>query len=296
VVGAPSAPDKYVKAIDYVMAVQRISSRLGGIGGIIQNEMGGLASANGLIQSAVLGIPVIDAPCNHRAHPIALMGSLGLHKDANYWSIQAACGGNKEKGQRLELLIEGDIDRCSAIIRAASIQTGGRVVVARNPVRASELKERAAVGALARTIDLGKHFIEACRSGSLSADIIAKHLGGEVITKAGVVRVDLDTEGGLDVGRVLLSDGYELIFWNEYILLEAKQNRLYTFPDLIITLDAHNHLPLMAAEIKEGDEIFLVAAKKDQIILGAGMFDRELFARVEQAIGKPVISYVFGKA
>lgn len=291
-VGAPAAVQKFVKPMDYVRAVERVIDRLGGgVGGFIQNEMGGLASANGLIQSAVLGIPVIDAPCNGRAHPIALMGSLGLHKIPTYRSIQAACGGNPDEGRRVELLVEGDINRCSALVRESSVQAGGIVAVARNPVRAAELKDKAAVGAVMETIRLGQTFGEAKRRGDSVEEAVAESLGGEVVAREKVIRVELVTRGGFDVGQVILSNDYELTFWNEYILLEAGGKRLYTFPDLIATFDTATHLPVSTARVAEGDEVFIIAAKKDCLILGEGMRDRDLYRRVEDAVGRPVVSY-----
>ena len=293
-VGAPAAVQKFVKPMDYVRAAERVIDRLGGgVGGLIQNEMGGLASANGLIQSAVLGIPVIDAPCNGRAHPIALMGSLGLHKIPKYRSIQAACGGNPDEGRRVELLVEGDINRCSALVRESSVQAGGIVAVARNPVRAAELKDKAAVGAVMETIKLGQSFAEAKRRADSVEEGVAQSLGGEVLAREKVIRVELVTKGGFDVGRVILSNDYELMFWNEYVVLEASGRRLYTFPDLIATFDATNHLPVTTAQIAEGGEVFVIAAKKDRLILGEGMRDRDLYRHIENAVGRPVISYAF---
>ena len=293
-VGAPAAAHKFVKPMDYVHAVEKVADRLGGeVGGLIQNEMGGLASANGLIQSAVLGIPIIDAPCNGRAHPIALMGSLGLHKISNYRSIQAACGGNPDEGRRVELLVEGNINRCSAVVREGSVQAGGMVAVARNPVRAAVLKDKAAVGAVMETMKLGQSFGEAKRMGASIEEAVAQSLGGKVVAREKVTRVELTTKGGFDVGQVILSGDYELAFWNEYILLEAGGRRLYTFPDLIATLDAATHQPVSTAQIAEGDEVFIIAAKKDRLILGEGMRDRDLYRQVEHAVGKPVASYAF---
>lgn len=295
-VGAPAAAHKFVRPMDYVRAVQKVADCLGEpVSGLIQNEMGGLASANGLFQSAVLGIPVIDAPCNGRAHPIALMGSLGLHKIPQYRSIQAACGGNLDEGRRVELLVEGDINRCSALVREGSVQAGGMVAVARNPVRAADLKERAAVGAVMETIKLGQSFGEAKRRGALIEQAVAQSLGGEVVAREKVTRVKLATKAGFDVGQVILTGGYELMFWNEYMLLEAAGKRLYTFPDMIATFDATTHLPVSTAQIGEGDEVFVIAAKKDHLILGEGMRDRDLYPRVEHAVGRPVVLYAFNE-
>lgn len=43
--------------------------------------------------SAMAGIPVVDAPCNGRAHPLALIGSLGLHRFPKHRTWTAAVGG-----------------------------------------------------------------------------------------------------------------------------------------------------------------------------------------------------------
>jgi len=293
-VGAPAAADIFVKPMDYVRAVEKISHRLNGaVGGLIQNEMGGLASANGLIQSALLGIPIVDAPCNGRAHPIAMMGSLGLHKIPDYWSIQAGCGGNADRGQRIELLLEGNIYRCSVLVREGAVQAGGMLAVARNPIRAKELKEKAAIGGVTKTINLGKKIIEARRAGSSIEEIVAQSLGGDIIAQERVTRVELTTKGGFDVGKVILNGGYELAFWNEYMVLESWGNRLYTFPDLITTLDAESHQSISTAQITEGKQVFVIAVPKERLILGEGMRDRNLYHQVEQAIGKPILPFVF---
>ncbi|MBW1713188.1 MAG: DUF917 family protein [Deltaproteobacteria bacterium] len=296
-VGAPAAKDKFVKPMDYVRSMAKVCGALDEqVGGIIQNEMGGLASANGLIQSAVLGLPIIDAPCNGRAHPIAAMGSLGLHARKGYHSVQAACGGDPDQGRRLELLVEGSLESCSALVRAASVQAGGFVAVARNPVQAAWLKDSAAVGGTRATISLGRVFLEALQSGSSPEEKVAAHLGGEVVARGKVARIDLKSEGGFDLGLVVLDSGHEMPFWNEYILIEAEGRRLYTFPDLIATFDLATFRPVSSAEIAEGMEVAVVAAKKDRLILGGGMRDRSLFLRVEEAVGRPVVPFVFGEA
>jgi DUF917 family protein len=293
-VGAPAGAHRFVSPMDYVRAVQKVADCLSGVvGGLIQSEMGGLNSANGLFQSAVLSIPVIDAPCNGRAHPIALMGSLGLHKIPQYRSIQAACGGNPDEGRRVELLVEGDINRCSALVRETSVQAGGMIAVARNPLRAGDLKNRAAVGAVTETIKLGRAFGEARQSGTSVEEAVARSLGGKIVAREKVARFELATKGGFDVGRVMLTGDYELMFWNEYMFLEAGGKRLYTFPDLIVTFDAATHLPVSTAQIAEGDEVFVITTGNDHLILGEGMRDPDFYRRVEDAVERPIMSYVF---
>lgn len=74
---------------------------------------------------------------------------------------------------------------------------------------------------------------------SASMDI----LGGNVITTSRVKDKELVSEGGFDHGKIILEDGHEITFWNEYMTLERKGKRINTFPDLIMTLDAENGIP-----------------------------------------------------
>jgi len=244
-----------------------------------------MASVNGLIQSAVLGIPVVDAPCNGRAHPMAVMGAMGLNKIPDYASLQAACGGDPTCGRRVEILVRGDLTRCSALVREASIQAGGVVAVARNPVSAEYLKEHAAVGAMNTAILLGKAILDARQDGQSSEEVIAQQLGGEVLAQGKITKVELTTRGGFDVGTVRVESKYELVFWNEFMLLEVSGERLYTFPDLITVFSQDLNRPVSSAELKKGMKVVIIAVRKEKLLLGDGMRDRELFLNIERAIG-----------
>jgi hypothetical protein len=125
-VGAPAAENRYLKPMDYVNAVKIVMEALRiSKCGLITNEMGGMASVNGLLQGAVLGLPVVDAPCNGRAHPTSLMGAMGLHKLPDYVAIQSAFGGHLTRGTRVELLVRGDIPPVFRA-RARGFSPGGR--------------------------------------------------------------------------------------------------------------------------------------------------------------------------
>ncbi|EHS58355.1 S-methyl thiohydantoin desulfurase domain-containing protein, partial [Paenibacillus sp. Aloe-11] len=106
VVGAPAAPDKYVKPVHYIKALDMVSSMTGkGVRALHTNENGGETTINGWFQSALTGIPVVDFACNGRAHPTGTMGSMNLTELPNYVSHQAAVGGRGE--HYIELGITG---------------------------------------------------------------------------------------------------------------------------------------------------------------------------------------------
>lgn len=297
-VGAPAARTVYVKPVHYIRTVELFQKYTGQeIRGLITNECGGLAAVNGWLQAAALGIPVVDAPCNGRAHPTGVMGSMGLHRLSGYVSRQVAVGGNPQTNSYVEVFASGSLETAAALVRQASVQAGGMVAVARNPVTAGYARENAAPGAIGRCIAVGRTIIENRSRGPLPViEGVAGVLQGEIAFTGRVAAVDLETTGGFDVGRVVVRDGdrlAELTFWNEYMTLKIGSVRKGTFPDLLATMDLTTGLPLSSAEIKAGQEIAILHVHRDRLILGRGMKAPELFQVVEKATGKEVIKYIF---
>jgi hypothetical protein len=48
------------------------------------------------------------------------------------------------------------------------------------------------------------------------------------------------------------------------------------------------------SDIREGMELVVMATKQTNLVLGAGMRDRDLFVRIEEAINRPINQYIFG--
>ena len=293
-VGAPSAPDRFVAPDDLPRAVllleEKWSQRIDALNG---NENGGFASVNGWVQSAVLHLPLVDAPCNGRAHPTALMGAMGLHRRVGYISRQAAVGGDSSR--HLEMTVSGSLEAASALVRQAAVQAGGLVAVARNPVDPRYLTSHGAPGAITMALRVGEAILQAVSKGREAAwEAAARAIRGRVIDVGRVIRVDLHTAGGFDQGTVTIqADGvYELTFWNEYMTLEQEHERLATFPDLIATLDDRGQ-PLTTAEISPGRMVAIVVTAQEHLILGDGMRDPELFRAAEQVIGKDLVAHAF---
>jgi len=290
-VGAPSAGAAVLEPQDYVAAVELFLKESGAkISGLISSEVGALGVVNGWVQSAVLGLPVIDAPANGRAHPLGLMGAMGLHRKPGYISVQTAVGGSTGKGSRVAACFKGPLSEVSQQVRQASVQAGGMVAVARNPVTVAFAKRNAAPGAIRMAVELGNRLERSRRFGARHAvREIIRFFRARVTVEAAVEKVTLGTEAGLDVGRIELRSGdssYELAFWNEYMTLEKEGRRLATFPDLIMTLDLETAAPLSSAQIRAGAEVAVIAVPRQRLILGAGMRDQALLEPVEKAIGK----------
>ena len=291
-VGAPTSR-RFPSPTDYVKAVQLLRERVGEIGGLMTNELGGLAVVNGLLQSAALGIPLIDAACNGRAHPTAAMGSIGLSRKASFVSHQVGVGGFNDDGSRVEVYAKGTLSATSRVIRKAAEIAGGAIAVARNPIPASYVRENAAVGALSQAVRVGNAFLKG-KSGLERIKKAVSAVHGRVVTQGRVNDLELATEGGFDVGKVSIQ-GYTMTFWNEYMTLEKDIERLATFPDLIVTMATQTGKPVSSAELQEGQEITVFVVPKEDLILGAGMRDPELFRDVEKVVRKEIVRYVFQK-
>lgn len=293
-VGAPAALHKYITPEDYVKTIELFQNITGlKVGGIITNENGGNATINGWIQSAKLNIPLIDAPCNGRAHPTGTMGSMGLNNLRDYTAYQVAIGGNPNKEMYIQAFFKGTIESTSKLVRQTSIAAGGLVVVARNPVDARYVKKNGAVGGITHAINTGKVFYNGLENSQEKAiEEVCEFLKGEVVIKGSIDELQLNTTGGFDVGTVKIKN-YELTFWNEYMTLQRDKERIATFPDLIMTFDLTTGIPVTSAEIKKGQNIAVIKVDKENLCLGQGMREEKLIKEIEPIIGKEILKYVF---
>lgn len=292
-VGAPAAREAQAVPKDYMRVVEILMENgCPRPGGFIPNECGGSSITNGWVPSALMDIPLVDALCNGRAHPTGVMGSMGLHRDPKYVSYQAAAGGDPEKGTYLELHVAAKLDTAAALIRSAADRAGGLVAVARNPVEVAFVKKNGACGALKQAIELGQKMIAAGQGGGESVmQAVNDYLGGRLVVRGRVSEAELVTKGGFDTGRIVVGE-YEAVFWNEFMTLERDDERIATFPDLIMSLNAEDGLPVTTAEIEQGQEIFLIVVPADNLILGEGMRSVDLMETIEPVIGKKIVQYL----
>lgn len=292
-VGSPAAVDKFIKPRDYVKAIEILEKNTGlKIGGIITNENGGAATINGWIQSAILNIPLIDAPCNGRAHPTGTMGSMGLNNIQGFISHQAYVGGNPELGNKVEGFISADLFKAASTVRQAAVHAGGLVAVARNVVKAKYVKENAAINGISHAIETGKRFYEGLENSPLQAiKAVVNFLNGRIVAEGIVSEFELVTKGGFDVGKIHINN-VEMTFWNEYMTIDDKEKRLYTFPDLIMSFDKKSGMPVTTAEINKDQEIVIIATKKENIKLGSSMHDSNLLKEIEPIVNKEILKYI----
>lgn len=287
-VGAPAAKDQFVLPIHYAKALELLMQKLGRpVKGLNTNENGAGTTVNGWFQSAVTGIPLVDLACNGRAHPTGAMGSLNLTELDGYVSHQAAAGGKDER--YMELSVSGTLEKAASMIRKASVEAGGLVAVARNPVTVAYAKQHGAAGAITQAIETGRALL--VHQGEAAIDAVVSKLGGKWVTSGTVTDFQLETKGGFDVGTVRIDDAYEMTFWNEYMTLEKDGERFATFPDLIMTLDAKTAKPIVTAAVERGQRLAVVTVPKEKLLLSSTMSNEKLLKPVEDIIQKSIIPF-----
>ena len=295
-VGAPAAKEQFVYPMDYVEAVNLITTNLKEAPkAMITNENGGIATINGIFQSAITGIPILDVACNGRAHPTGLMGSLRLNEQADYISVQASVGGRPGTSRRISQVVQGNIEVVSKLTRQISIEAGGFVAVARNPVSSEYLKTNGAINALSHALEIGTAFFRTENPEQRIADV-SKVLGGEILFDGRVKDLNMETKDGFDLGAVTIEtskDTFEMTIWNEYMTCESSNGtRISTFPDLLMTFDKRTGYPVTSADLEKDQEITVVFASKEKLILGSGMYSKPNYAAVEKVLHKDIIDYI----
>ena len=301
-IGAPAAKDWQMLAEDYIQSVRLLCEAFEGkVVGTITPQNGCSSSINGWVQSAALGLVVVDAVGDMRAHPTGKMGSLGLAQDPSYQTIQVAAGGRRETGAYLEVVARGSVASTANILRVASVESGSFITCARHPLKASFIKERAALGGISQAMRLGQAMIEAESQGAEAVIEAIRQVGhAEVVARGKVVENRYVTQGAFDLGSCIVEDAthkqVKLHTMNEWMAVDsAAGQRLTTYPDVITVVSAETGLPLNVFQVVEGMEVVVLMVHKNHIPLSAGVFDASVYPEVEKAMGISIADYALAR-
>lgn len=293
-IGAPGAADWEIQPQDYVNALKLVMERAPGpIVAVLTAQNGSSTTLNGWIQSATLGVKVLDAAGDVRAHPTGKLGGMGLTERAGYTTVQAVAGGNRKLHGELRLVAEGTIVTTSNILRDVSVRVGGFIAAARNPVEAAWVKQHAAIGAISYALALGAAMRAAeSRGAGAVIDATCAQTRGTVLA-VGPARITSPrrTEGGFDHGAFEV-EGLTLRYLNEYMTVDRGSERLATYPDVITTLSADTGRPVAISEVAEGQAVAVFHVHRRDLPLSSSTRDRIALAEVEQIMGVDLIGAV----
>jgi DUF917 family protein len=265
--------------------------------GLIIGQNGMSSTLNAWLPSAVLGLAVVDAVGDLRAHPTGDMGSLGLASSPEPM-IQTAAGGNRDQGAYLEIVVRGPTARVSPALRTAANEAGGFIASCRNPISVRRVAERAVLGGISQALAVGRAIVEAePRGGDAVVAAICAATGGDIIASGVVKRTTLAyTKEAFDCGRIEIgASGGTIVahVLNEYMALERDGERIATYPDVITTLTPAG-VPVSAGRLAEGMPVHVLHVPKERIPLSASVLDPSVYPPVERALGISIAPYALG--
>lgn len=296
-IGAPAGSTEWqMLGVDYVKAVEMLQDALGApVYGLMIGQNGMSSTMNAWLPSALLGTKVVDAVGDIRAHPTGDMGSIGMASSPEA-TIQVAIGGYRNSHSYIEMVVRGATAKISPILRKAADMSGGFIASCRNPVRASYVRENAALGGISRALELGNAIVGAeANGGDAVIDAICKATSGTILGRGKVTRKAVTyTEAAFDIGTVTIDCGQRhlvLHVMNEYMAIDdGDGHRLATFPDVITTLDSDGR-PVSVGHIREGVELSVFHIAKKHLPLSSSVKDPAVYPVCETALGIPIAKY-----
>jgi DUF917 family protein len=296
-IGAPAGTTRWeMRGEDYVRAVALMQEALDApLNGLIVGQNGMSSTLNGWLPAAMLGLKVVDAVGDIRAHPTGDMGSLGMAASPEA-TIQTAAGGHRASYSYIELITRGATAKVSPILRAASDMSGGFIASCRNPLRASYVRDHAALGGISLALTLGEAILAAQPNGSAALiDAICAATGGTILMRGRVVakRVTYTSEA-FDIGTIIIAGGgrsVTLHVMNEYMAADDGEGaRIATYPDILTTLD-RDGAPVSVGHVTEGMDLAVFHVRKALIPLSASVRDASVYPTVERALGISIAEY-----
>ncbi|MGH9302846.1 MAG: DUF917 domain-containing protein [Acidimicrobiales bacterium] len=284
-IGAPASPNWEIRPLDYVRALELVAAELDKpVAAVMTAQNGSSTTLNGWMQSAVLGVKVLDAAGDIRAHPTGKLGSLGLSDKADYETVQAVAGGNRQLCGGLELVVRGKVAATDDVLRDVCVRAGGFIAAARHPLPAAFVRDNAAIGAVSYATALGAAMRQAT-PGEAVMEAAAEITGGRVLARGAVSSLEpLRTAGGFDHGALVV-DGCVTRYLNEYMTVDKDGKRLATYPDVIATLSLQDGRPVSVAEMAEGAEVALFVVDRSSLPLSSSTRDPYALSEVEEIMG-----------
>lgn len=296
-IGAPAGTTQWeMRGEDYVRAVSLLEDALGEpLYGLMIGQNGMSSTLNAWLPAAMRGWKVVDAVGDIRAHPTGDMGSIGMASSPEP-TIQTAAGGHRASNAYMELVIRGATREISPVIRAASDRSGGFIASCRNPVRASYVRDHAALGGISMALSLGQAILSTrSRGGAAVMDAICTETGGVIAGIGRVVRKDVRyTNQAFDIGKIAIDCGGQRLIlhvMNEYMAMDdGAGQRFATYPDVLTTLDMTG-APVSVGKLREGMEIAILHIGRDHIPLSSSVRDLAVYPVVEEALGISIAAY-----
>ncbi len=242
---------------------------------IVAAETGGFNSITPLHAGSEKGLPVIDGDGAGRGAPELEQTSFHL----GGISIEPICLADS-RGNSCALYPR-DARMAEEMTRAVVAIFGMTAGIACYPMTGKQLKETVVPGTLSSAEALGKAIREAIEAGGDIINAALKAMNGVLLAKGKVAKKTEEVKGGLDCGRIHVSD-LIVDYKNGNIIAWKNNQPLVTVPDSICWLRIDGE-PLTNADIEEGMEVAVIGKKAHPKWIAWNGF--RLFKRVLESVG-----------
>ncbi|EPR77219.1 Conservative hypothetical protein probably involved in hydantoin, pyrimidine utilization [Leifsonia rubra CMS 76R] len=296
-IGAPASTTWEIQPVDYVHALTALIDAVDvPITGVMTAQNGYSTTLNGWIQSSVLGVAVLDAAGDVRAHPTGKLGSMGLTTRADYVSTQVVSGGNRELHGHFLSINHGTIATCDDVLRDISVRVGGFIASARSAVELQWVRDNAAIGAISLALNLGRAMSDAAAAhvdpGEAVLQSVVEALGARIVDSGRLRFVtDIETRGGWDRGVFGVGE-HTVAFLNEFMTVDSAGERIATYPDTIIILDAKTGQGLAVKDAVDGLEVVLAVVDAADLPVSTSAIDPIGLAECEEIMGMEFLRYL----
>lgn len=236
--------------------------------GLVNCGSGARDTMVGWAQSALLGIPLIDAVVEPGLHPLAVRALAELWSEAGVGLSLSVVGYHRQGDQCLELYAHGAPCPLINMLQQDAGRSWGELALACGPFPQQWLRERGRPNLLSHAIDIGKAIMAIENdNGYLIAGAIGRMLGGQLITSGSVTDVVWHGSGGREYRIVVARDRdnrkAELVFLGRYVALDVAGTRVATYPDLLVVLGTKGTL-LSGRELSKGQDVHILAVPNRQ--------------------------------
>lgn len=250
-------------AVDLLMANTEAT-----IGGVVNCGSGAVDTVVGWEQAALFGMPLVDLVFDCSIHPLAVLGLLARWPQDGEPIGVAIAGGRRGARVTEEVFSRG---RPPALIRglheAFSHGVGG-LALAIGPLSMEWSYQHGSPSLVSQAISIGRAMMELAQDqGRETANAASHKLGGQLVALGTVTDVVSHGAGDRVFSVIHLRDQQnrplELVHWHRYVSLDAIDQRIATFPDLIITLGARG-TPVSGAEVGRGLDLYIVVVPSEE--------------------------------
>jgi DUF917 family protein len=258
--------------------------------GLVNCGSGAEDTMVGWAQSALLGIPLIDAVVDPGLHPLAVTALAELWSEAGVPISLSAVGYRRQGDQCLELYARGASCPLIHMLQQDANGSWEDLALACGPLSQQWLREHGHPKLLSHTIDIGTAIMEIeDDNGYLIAGALGRMLGGQLITSASITDITWHGTARREYGIVAASDRHnrksELVFLDRYVALDVDGSRVATFPDLLVMLGIKG-TPLSGRELSRGQDVHILMVPSRQLTPQMTARLEAVYCELENITGK----------